>query len=151
MSGLEIPPRQVQSFKRFLERLPHGNDVDLVILKAHLLIEEQVNAIIRERLRSPVALLDEDRFESFYRIRLAQAFFEPDHLPWLWDAVIRLNKLRNRVAHSLEPKGRDSIMQNIVKLIPASAVDESLTPRDQFEFALWFLFEAIASLVDAPK
>ena len=34
MSEPEISERQLQAFKRFLERLPHGKDVDLFILKA---------------------------------------------------------------------------------------------------------------------
>jgi hypothetical protein len=148
MSESEITARHLQAFKRFLERLPHGKDADLVILKAHLLIEEQINAIVRERLKSPDALLAEERFESIYRILLAQAFFEPDHLPWLWRAILQLNKLRNRVAHSIDPKGRDNIMQDIVKSIPTTVKAGSLPLQDSFELALWSLFEAVSSLVE---
>lgn len=148
MTESEITRRQLQAFKRFLERLPHGKDTDLVILKAHLLIEEQINALIRERLKCPDPLLAEERFESIYRIRLAQAFFEQDHLPWLWHAVVQLNKLRNRVAHSIDPKGRDNIMEDIVRSIPTAGDPDPRPLQDRFEFALWSLFEAVSSLVE---
>ena len=151
MSDIDIPERQIQAFKRFLTRLPHGADVDLLILKAHLLVEEQVNALIRERLKSPDVLLQEERFESIYRICLAQSFFEPGHWPWLWRSIGQLNKLRNRVAHQIDPKGRDNIMEDIVQSIPSTAGKDSRPLQERFEFALWFLFEAISSLVEPER
>ena len=126
----EITDRQIQAFKRFITRLPHGMDIDLVILKAHLLIEEEVNAILRARLKNPESILSEERFESIYRIRLAQGFFEPDFQPWLWHALTQLNKLRNRVAHSIDPKGRENIMEDIVEAVPgAGGKDEDTRSR----------------------
>ena len=53
MSTDEITDRQLESFQRFLKLLPHGKDLDLVILKAHLLIEEQLRQLISERLKNP--------------------------------------------------------------------------------------------------
>ena len=151
MSNSEITARQLQAFKRFLTRLPHGKDVDLVILKAHLLVEEQVNALIRERLSNPELLLGEERFESGYRIRLAQSFFPQDHWPWMWHALIQLNKLRNRVAHNIDPKGRENIMEDLIQSIPMTGEKDSRPVQDRFEFALWSLFEAVSSLVERDK
>ena len=42
----EISERDLEAFSRFLKLLPHRQDVDLVVLKAHLLVEEQVRAIL---------------------------------------------------------------------------------------------------------
>jgi hypothetical protein len=148
MPHKKITDRQIEAFKRFITRLPHGKDVDLVILKAHLLIEEEVNAILRARLRDPDVLLAEERFESIYRIRLAQSFFEPKYLPWLWHSLIQLNKLRNRVAHSIDPKGREHIMEDIVNSIPSAGGKDDRSPQDRFEFALWVLHEAVSSMVE---
>ena len=148
MPTSKITARQVEAFKRFITRLPHGKDIDLVILKAHLLIEEGVNAISRVRLGSPEILLAEERFESIYRIRLAQSFFEPEFLPWLWHALTQLNKLRNRVAHSIDPKGRDNVMEDIIRSIPGAGGNDTQSLQERFEFALWFLHEAVSSLVE---
>lgn len=116
----EPPPiteRQIKAFRRFISRLPHRKDVDLVILKAHLLMEEQVNAILRERLLNPDMLLREERFESLYRIRLAQSFFEPDYETWIWETLVKLNSLRKQVAHNIDPKGREDRMKDIVRRV----------------------------------
>ena len=148
MSTSEISQRHLQAFERFVTRLPHGKGVDLVILKAHLLVEEQVNALIRERLANADVLLGEERFESVYRIRLAQSFFPEDHLPWMWHALLQLNKLRNRVAHSIDPKGLENIMEDVIQSIPMTAGKDVRPLQDRFEFMLWFLFEAVSSVVE---
>jgi hypothetical protein len=143
-----ISDRQIKAFRRFIERLPHGKDIDLVILKAHLLIEEEVNAIVRARLENPDVLLAEERFESGYRLRLAQAFFKPDFQPWLWKSLAQLNKLRNRVAHNIDPKGRDNLMKDIIQTIPGSLATTESSLQNQFELALWQIHEATSSLVE---
>lgn len=120
-----------------------------MILKAHLLIEEQVNALIQERLKNPAVLLGEERFESSYRISLAQSFFAPDFKPWLWHALKQLNKLRNRIAHKIEPKGINDIIDDLVGSIPGGM--DALTRQRRFDFALWSLFDAVSELVESQK
>ena len=51
MPDRDITDRQLKAFRRFLERLPHGKELDLVILKAHLLIEEQVVPVYQDVLQ----------------------------------------------------------------------------------------------------
>jgi hypothetical protein len=149
MAADEITDRQIAAFRRFITRLPHGKDVDLVILKAHLLIEEEINAIIGSRLINAEVLLGEERFESTYRIRLAKSFFDHEFQPWLWKALFQLNKLRNRVAHNIDPKGREDLMTNIIETVPhSSAVHAGESLQEHFEFVLWILHEAVSSLVD---
>lgn len=58
MSTDKISDRQLESFQRFLKLLPHGKDLDLIILKAHLLIEDQLRQLISERLKNPASLDD---------------------------------------------------------------------------------------------
>ena len=79
-----VSERQIEAFRRFMVLMPKNQDIELVILKAHLLVEEQVNAVIAARLVNPAALFSDGRFESIYRIKLAQSFFPPDAHDWLW-------------------------------------------------------------------
>lgn len=50
MSTDYVSPRQIEAFRRFFEKLPHGKDFTLVVLRGHLLLEEQVRAVVDERL-----------------------------------------------------------------------------------------------------
>ncbi len=151
MPTRDITDRQLKAFDRFLKLLPHGRELDLVILKAHLLIEEQVNALIQERLKNSSVILGEERFESYYRICLAQSFFPPDFQPWLWRALKQMNKLRNRVAHKIEPEGLDNVIEDLIQSMPGEFGKVGSTRQERFELTLWSLFDAVSELVESRK
>jgi hypothetical protein len=148
----EITELQLSAFRNFLATLPHGKDIELVLLKGHLLIEEQVRLLIHRRLRNPSTVQEANsRLEAHQAIQLARAFFPPDHLPDIWKATLKLNKLRNDIAHSLWAKG--SLADKVdawVQSVPTGFKDHP-DPQLRFEFTLWSLFEAISALVDAPS
>ena len=114
---LEVNKKQIYAFRRFLKLLPHGKETELVLLKGHLLIEEQIYKIIDERLINPSALKDA-RITSYQAICLAQSFFPSDFKPWLWGALIKLNSLRNKVAHNIELSGMNDSIDHFVNSYP---------------------------------
>lgn len=152
MPDSEMTLRQRQMFDRFLSVLPSGRELDLVILKAHLLIEEQVNAFIDERLTNAGALKKAE-LNSFQRICLAESFFPSDFKPWLWPALTKLNKLRNDIAHKISPAGIHARIDHIIKSIPGADDIGNLanTRQGQFELTIWSLYDAVSNLVESPK
>lgn len=132
--------------------LPSGGALDLVILKAHLLLEEQLNALIDERLKNPDAL-EKAKLESSQRICLAESFFPSGFQPWLWLALSQLNSLRNEIAHQIDPAGLKARVGNIIKLVPGAHEFGrfAATPQAQFEMALWSSYDAVSRLVESPK
>jgi len=146
---LDVTERQLEAFKRFLELLPHGKDRDLVILKAHLLVEEQLRQIISQRLKNPAAL-DDARMSFAQCAALARSFFSEDHDPDLWKATNLLNKIRNSLAHQLEPRWIDEAISLFIATIQPNQ-ELSPDPAVNFEFALWGLFIHISALVERPS
>ena len=143
--------RQLGAFKRFMAELPHRKDAELVLLKAHILIEEQVRLLIDRRLPNSAALREANsELECKQAIQLAKAFFPPDHEKWLWKALEKLNKMRNDIAHNI--LRRQSLTDRIadwVNSVPSGYAgwqDKSL----RFEVTLWSVFDAVSELVDAP-
>ena len=145
----EVSDKQIRAFRRFLTVLPHGKNQDLVLLKAHLLIEEQVRQIVDERLKNPSALID-TRIDCHQAICLAQSFFPVDFQPWLWSALKKLNKIRNDIAHKLEPKGLDDKIKDFVASFPSGFADTAVD-ADRFELTLWSVFVAVSDLVETPS
>jgi hypothetical protein len=144
----DITDRQLEAFRKFLDLLPHGKDADLVLLKGHLLIEEQLRLLIDQRLRNPTALPDA-RLECHQCICLAQSFFPPNHELWLWQALKKLNKIRNDIAHQIQPKGLQDRIEDFITSVQSGFHDyPDKTVR--FEFTLWSLFTAVSDLVDLP-
>lgn len=142
----EITSYQLAAFRKFLSHLPHGKDHELVLLKGHLLMEEQVRHLIALRVKNP-ALVKEARLDCYQAICLAQSFFDPEFQPWLWQALKKLNKLRNDVAHNIEPTGVKDRMLHFSTEYPFSfgnAEDSSVS----FEISLWGMFTALADIVE---
>ncbi len=148
----EPTERQIEAFRRFLAELPYGKDQELVLLKGHILIEEQMRLVIDRRVRNPDALREANcEPDCRQAIALAQSFFPPDHEPWLWKALEKLNKIRNDIAHNILP--RQSLNDRInawVESVPSGYADwEDKTLR--FEITLWSVFDAVSELVDTPS
>ena len=148
----KITERQLHAFKRFLSVLPHGQDAELVLLKGHILIEEQVRTLIDRRLCNSKALCEPNaRLNCHQAIQLAKAFFPPDYQPELWNAVAKLNTMRNDIAHNILQ--RESLNDQIsawVESFPTGFSDYT-DKALRFEFTLWSLFDAMSELVDTPN
>lgn len=149
----QVSDHEIQAFRRFVGLLPRDKDPVLLILKGHLLIEEQLRLLVDERVAKPEALT-QAQLECFQVICLAEAFCAAQTHPVLWDTLRKLNKLRNDIAHKIEPSGIHDRMANIVSLIEPhslfgnggiSAVESD--PIQQFDIALWLLFARVARLV----
>lgn len=145
----EISERDLEAFSRFLKHLPHGQDVDLVVLKAHLLVEEQVRSILAERVQNSEMLRKAD-LTCAQAIALAQSFFPTGHDPALWSALQKLNKLRNDIAHNVETKGKHDRIDAFVETF-ASHMKAHWQGQQLFEIALWLLFVEVSRLVQRPS
>jgi hypothetical protein len=148
----EITDRQLDAFRHFLSKLPHGGDIELVLLKGHILIEEQVRILVDRRLPNPAALRESNASpECHQAIQLAKAFFPPGFYPELWNAISKLNKMRNDIAHNI--LARESLTDRVeawIQSFPtgfAGIEDKTL----RFEITLWSLFDAVSELVDSPS
>jgi hypothetical protein len=106
---------ETEAFDLFLSHMPEDqNELTLVILKGHLLVESKILEFVLERLLSPAALVDA-RLSSHQLVCLAESLCLPNEEPkWLWQMARRLNKLRNDLAHNLEPKDIEARVKQFV-------------------------------------
>ena len=132
---LEEPEEKEQFDKRlnrFMEHFPvrskDGKDLDkvevdqdLLILKGRLLIEELIREFIiknfpnNEDIDEIHPLWDSARFTFSQCVIIARHLSFDKSFNYLWDAVEWLNKLRNKMAHNLEPKGFEDSLQEFMR------------------------------------
>lgn len=96
---------------RFLKLMPRSRDLTLIVLKGHLLVEEAVNDLLSTLLKNPEALRQATL--SFYqRLKLLQAlgFVSDREL----SSAEKLNNLRNRFAHTLEPQDTEVLIRRFL-------------------------------------
>ena len=154
MSNQSITAHEIEAFRRFVLLLPRERDPTLLILKGHLLIEEQIRKIIDERVEKP-EVVAEAQLDCFQAICLAEALCANSSNLSLWKSLRRLNNLRNDIAHKIDDKGLEDKMTHLVSMVKAhSMIGEAGTTGestlDAFGFALWFVFCQVAALVKRP-
>ena len=142
----QVTKRQIDAARRFFTLLPRGHDLASVILKGHLLVEEQVRQIIDERVKNPDALRDAN-FDCYQTICIAESFFSGKE-KYIWNAFKKLNKIRNELAHKTEPVGVDDRIDDFVNSVSWGSYVEDR--QERIEDALMKLFFAVSDLVERP-
>ena len=114
-----ITPGEQQDILRLLSHLPAGNDQTLTILKGHLLIEELLREMINSKLKVPLSH-SKVRFEFDQCLALGKSLSGDEFQDWVWQAMKKLNKLRNDLAHNLEPKGFNDRVADFITYVESN-------------------------------
>jgi hypothetical protein len=109
-------PPIVEKIKDHLQSI---TDLTLLVLKAHLLVEEQINWVLNEIFPNGDAL-DGARLSFHQRVKLLQAINKDELTARVLGFAERLNRLRNTLAHQLEPPGLDGQVEKFVADVAAS-------------------------------
>lgn len=109
----------LSDFTRFLAHMPINGDTALSILKGHLLIEELIWQLICQKVDSPEALKG-TRFNFEQQICLARALIRGKANSWEWEAASALNKIRNQLAHRLQPADLEAKLDSFCSLVAAN-------------------------------
>jgi hypothetical protein len=140
------------NYNFFFEHFPTDDaDHAMLVLKGQLLIERLVRDFIAERLPNSEALRNA-QFTANHCITLGEAFCLPGPRPaQLWRRIRKLNKLRNTLAHELEPEGlADRIIDflvefNSIRPDPGGSIGERLGA------AIRFLYGELLGLVSTSR
>jgi len=110
-----MPAMSDEEATRFNRTLMEFDELSQSILKGHLMIEEQLTAILEHLVGGggPVGdALDEVRLSFHQKAKLVRAAYPYDCHADTWLGLKRLNALRNEMVHSLHsPKIPDLIEQ----------------------------------------
>jgi hypothetical protein len=103
---------------RILRQLASIDDITLLLLRSHLLVEQQINTTLQKILPGAVAL-DVGRLTFHQRIQVLRALDMSRKVEDALRFAERLNSIHNRLAHQLEPVGIDDITEGFVNDLAA--------------------------------
>lgn len=106
----------LEAIRRFVRHLPRTEDMTLVILKGHLLIEALLREVIARKFAKPESL-KEAKLGFSQCVFIAEAIYAKETPSWLWVALHKLNTIRNHLAHNLEPKGVEDRIADFVDYV----------------------------------
>lgn len=107
----------VDDLTRLIAALPAGEDLVLLVLKGHLVVEQLLNHYIDVVSPNPKPILELSRLGFSMRVRIAQSLYhhDDDIDKILWTPIRQLNQLRNSIAHELEPKTLEQQVDALIK------------------------------------
>ena len=123
----------VDPLEEINRQLDKTDDHVLLILRTHLLIEERLRDILAQVCRFP----DELRAArlSFYQVLCLCRAIVGRHNEPAWGFVARLNEVRNRMAHHLDPGDLDELLGSVVEKIGPDYAGDMKTPVGRFRMA----------------
>jgi hypothetical protein len=111
------------TMERFFQHFPENDDLSLIILKGHLLIEELLNEAIKLKVKDPTQLRDA-KLTFNQRLCLLRSFEELKIGSFdIHDAIKKLNILRNEIAHNLERQQLVNLTSNFLEIFEDSIAD----------------------------
>ena len=131
---------------RFMEHLPKNGDVELTILKCHLLIEELLYIIIVKKADN-TNYVESANLRFIQKMYLARAFTKSGIESWVWGAIKKLNKTRNELAHGLSTDEIKTEYESFIKVVEsATGVPEDNLVTKNFSKFHWAAFKVFSSL-----
>jgi hypothetical protein len=110
---------------RYDDHMPHTDDLALIVLKGHLLIEEVLVELARLALPQP-QYLDEARLR-FHQLACVVRAVVPRKSNDCWQLVFSLNALRNDLVHNLEPPKLHARLLELFKVYEQAQHFEGMT------------------------
>jgi len=94
---------------RYDKHMPDTDDLSLIVLKGHLLIEEML-IDIRDKLFPHAEYLDSVNINFNQLLHVIRSAIKSKHDHKSWDLIVDFNKLRNKLVHNLEPPKLESLL-----------------------------------------
>jgi hypothetical protein len=108
--------------RRFEDEMGHIDDVTLVVIKGHLLLEELLTEILGQHVIYP-KYLQEARLGFHQKAVLARAYCLRKDQAGEWDLIFALNALRNLLAHKLNAADRQTRIDRVKEIYAREAKD----------------------------
>jgi hypothetical protein len=130
-------PRITDIADRCVRVLGKSTDLTLVVLRSHLLLEEQLRFLLDRVMRKP-EFLDNARLTFAQQLTLAQAILGAAENEYPWPLIKSVNTLRNKLSHSAEVEDLEASVYSLLQLVPAriSLADGVPMPAYRFTMAI---------------
>jgi hypothetical protein len=104
-----------RNLKRLTDQMRHIDELALVVLKGHLVLEEQLERILSKFLFHP-EYLEKANLRFAQKVALARSISLDEQANSIWELLLAVNALRNELAHALHPEKRQRKFDRVKSL-----------------------------------
>lgn len=119
------------------------DELALVVLKGHLVIEKFLDRIISRFVFHP-EMLKSARLTFAQQVSIARSMSLDEHANSMWDLIKAINALRNDLTHSLDSPKRQARLDCVLTLFSKEDTDSPIPPHKSSEAAHIRIANAIA-------
>ena len=133
---------------KIVTHIPEDGDLTLVILKGHLILEEELNAAVASRTPHSSFLVEAElEFDQLLLVAKSQYFTHEQS--WVWGAAKKLNTIRNLFAHNLEPPEAGKKLEEFLQLVEGQIGIERATVAERLRRSIAMVAAQIHQLRSA--
>jgi hypothetical protein len=124
----------LDGLSRYASFLPADDKhpLEILILRGHLLIEEELRQLVAQKFIKPTAYgLSDKKLGSL--LSLAEALYGPEIPEWVWLVARTLNRVRNSMAHELEARSAKVDVNGILKVFEATDITYAYAEGNMLE------------------
>ena len=144
----------LEQFLRFFEVLPSSGDIELGVLKCHLLIEEVLTKLIEKSVRHP-KFIEKARLTFAQKMQIAQSVIRGNVDAWVWVALDKMNKARNTIGHGLTASKIIGTINVFVSFVEANEnhfnILEGNEKFTKFHYAAFAVYSRISIAADHDR
>ena len=107
---------------KLLELLPKTDDLTLITLKGHLIVEEALNTLVKSHCNYPGYII-KARLSFAQLSSLSKALISMPIHEQVFPVIDKLNKLRNNLAHNITSNKADQLAKELVGIIKIEGAD----------------------------
>ena len=132
--------------------LMHIPDEELRIIKGHILIEEVLFELIKIKMSKP-KVIENARLSFSQALTIVEGMYFQEELqiPWLYRATEKLNRLRNKFAHNIDPKNIREDIDAFMDYVIKNNASKGNFPKDKLLYSLGSLHINFASILAMEK
>jgi len=147
-SAMEFDAGKIEG--KFREHLQYVDDVMILILKGHLLIEESIDSILA-RFVFHADFLDAVSLRFPQKINLTRAFSLDEHANEMWELALAINTLRNELAHSLRTEKREKktkTLREVYFRLVSDSPDQMRDPKLPDQMVIYWSIALLLGFLD---
>lgn len=133
---------------RYITHLPRSGDVELTLLKTHLLIEELLTHILEKKSLKP-AHLRKAKLSFAQKIVLIRCFSDIAESSWVWGGLKKINDARNSLSHKLEREEIEGKIADFVDYVETQTepIDAKFLSEkfSRLHYASFYLYSEISA------
>lgn len=103
-----------ESYQRYSKHFPRTDDLTLIIIKGHLLIEVEINTLLMLLVKN-IKHLEKAKLTFYQKNCLLESLLLKGNIKGtIFKKIEMINNIRNQIAHNLEPKALDEKVRDLL-------------------------------------